>query len=198
MEKSGAQLAPPIVLRMAKKDAISQPVTGKLQVLSSTEDGNADKITQSRRRIACVITGTAAGLPGSTNVFESSNMQRLVNGETCITSVSGSMKSAMLEKSVVQLKKFPDGTIKRIAVETEDNVIKLAAQLGSFDLSAAYGVPSGLAETMELAAQVAVAAGMEALKSAGLVTGRNNDPKEWMLPGMKKMDVLKASIVLLH
>mmetsp|Transcript_5620 Transcript_5620/g.13227 ORF Transcript_5620/g.13227 Transcript_5620/m.13227 type:complete len:967 (+) Transcript_5620:434-3334(+) len=184
MEKSGAQLAPPIVLRMAKKDAISQPVTGKLQVLSSTEDGNADKTTESRRRVACVITGTAAGLPGSRNVFDSSNMQRLVEGETCITPVSGSMKSAMLQKSVVQLKKFPDGTTKRFPVETEDDVIKLAAQLGSFDLSTAYGVPRGLAETMDLAAQVAVAAGMEALKSAGLVKGRSNDPKEWVLSEM--------------
>lgn len=185
MEKSGAQLAPPIVLRMAKKDAISQPVTGKLQVLSSTVDGNADKITESRRRIACVITGTAAGLPGGKKVFESSNMQRLVNGETCITPVSGTLKSAMLEKSVVQLKKFPDGTAKRFPVETEEDVIKLAAQLGSFDLSTAYGVPRGLAETMDLAAQVAVAAGMEALKSAGLVKGRSNDPREWILPGTK-------------
>jgi hypothetical protein len=35
---------------------------------------------------------------------------------------------------------------------------------------------------MDVAAQVAVAAGgMEALKDAGLVSGRTNDPAEWML-----------------
>jgi 3-oxoacyl-(acyl-carrier-protein) synthase len=44
------------------------------------------------------------------------------------------------------------------------------------------GVPFGLAQTMDVAAQVAVAAGMEALKDAGLVSGRTNDPAEWMLP----------------
>lgn len=198
MEKSGAQLAPPIVLRMAKKDAISQPVTGKLQVLSSTEDGNADKVTEARRRIACVITGIAAGLPGSGNVFDSSNMQRLVDGETCIAPVSGSMKSAMLEKNVVQVKKFSDKTTKRVPVQREDDVIKLAAQLGSFDLSTAYGVPSGLAETMDLAAQVAVAAGMEALKSAGLVTGRSNDPKEWMLSGKNTRATLVHHVAVGH
>ena len=60
--------------------------------------------------------------------------------------------------------------------------MKLAAQLGYLDLSASYGVPAGLAETMDVAAQVAVAAGMEALKSAGLVSGNTNDPNEWLLP----------------
>lgn len=35
---------------------------------------------------------------------------------------------------------------------------------------------------MDIAAQVAVAAGMEALKSAGLVSGKSNDPSEWKLP----------------
>lgn len=184
MSPSGAQLAPPIAMRMAKQDAVSQPVTGKLQVLSSTEEGNADKITESRRRIACVITGTAAGLPGSEEVFSPSNMQRLVDGESCISPISGSMKSAMLEKSVVQVEKLPDGSSKRLKVDTEADVIKLAAQLGTFDLSVSYGVPRGLAETMDIASQVAVAAGMEALKSAGLVSGKSNDPKEWMLPGM--------------
>ena len=35
---------------------------------------------------------------------------------------------------------------------------------------------------MDVAAQVAVAAGLEALKSAGLVPGRSPDPAEWKLP----------------
>ena len=178
-ETSGAPLAPPIVLRHAKMEAVSQPVTGKLQVLSQEED----TIIEAGRRIACVITGTAAGLPGnSDDVFSPKNMQRLIDGDTCISQISGSMKSAMLQKNVVQVKKFPDGTKKLVKVDSETQVVKLAAQLGHFDLSVSYGVPKGLAETMDVAAQVAVAAGMEALKSAGLVSGKSNDPKEWMLP----------------
>ncbi len=66
-------------------------------------------------------------------------------------------------------------------MNTESRIIKLAAQLGQIDLSVSYGVPRGLAETMDIAAQVAVAAGMEALKSAGLVSGKSNDPSEWKL-----------------
>lgn len=183
MDPHGSPLAPPIVLRLAKRDQNSHPVTGKLQVLSSTEEGNADKVTEARRRVACVITGTAAGLPGNPDrVFDSSNMDRLINGHSCITPISGSTKMAMLDKNVVQLKKFPDGTSERLKVDDESKIIKLAAQLGSFNLSTSYGVPPGLAETMDISAQVAVAAGMEALKSAGLVKGRSNDPMEWKIP----------------
>lgn len=177
----GTDLAPPIVLRLAQRDAISQPVTGKLQVLASVEEGSADPITEARRRIACVITGTAAGLPGQDNVFEKDNMERLLRGKQCIAVVSGSVKMAMLEKNVVEIKKTRDG-IKKVPVDTEEQLIKLAAQLGNFDLTASYGVPPGLAQTMDVAAQVAVAAGMEALKDAGLVSGNSNDPNEWMLP----------------
>ena len=93
-----------------------------------------------------------------------------------------SAKAALLDKNVVQNVKLPDKTIKKVPVDTEEKIIKLAAQLGSIDLSVSYGVPPGLAETMDIAAQVAVAAGMEALKSAGLVSGKSNDPSEWKLP----------------
>jgi 3-oxoacyl-(acyl-carrier-protein) synthase len=182
MDPPGSPLAPPIVMRLAKRDQLSHPVTGKLQVLSSSQEGNADKATEARRRIACVITGTAAGLPGNAQVFSEDNMKRLIQGDSCIRPVSGSVKMAMLEKNVVQIKKFPDGTTKRIRVDNEADVIKLAATLGTFDLSSSYGVSPGLAETMDVAAQVAVAAGMEALKNAGLVSGKSNDPSEWMLP----------------
>lgn len=183
MDPHGTPLAPPIVLRLAKRDQLSHPVTGKLQVISSSEEGNSDKITEARRRVACVITGTAAGLPGNPDrVFDPKNMERLITGVSCITSISGSTKMAMIDKNVVQLKKFPDGTTEKVKVDNESSVIKLAAQLGSFNLSTSYGVPPGLAETMDVAAQVAVAAGMEALKSAGLVKGGSNDPEEWKLP----------------
>lgn len=105
--------------------------------------------------------------------------RRLVHAprvENCLGPVSGTTKAALLDKRVVQLRKLPDGTRKKVWVENECNVIQLAAQLGSVDLTDMYGVPPGLAETMDVAAQVAVAAGMEALESAGLVPGKSSDP----------------------
>jgi 3-oxoacyl-(acyl-carrier-protein) synthase len=182
MAPHGASLASPMVLRLAHRDAISHPVTGKLQVLAVATDGNADQITEARRRIACVITGTAAGLPGSEFAFEKNNLQRLIDGNQCITPIPSSGVTAMLEKNVVQTVRLADGTTKRVPVDDDSQAIKLAAQLGNFDLTSAYGVSESLAKTMDVAAQVAVAAGMEALKDAGLVSGRSSDPKEWLLP----------------
>ena len=178
----GSPLAPPVVLRLAHHDAVSHPVTGPLRVRSDTEDGIADQHTEVRRRIACVITGTAAGLPGRPKVFAPDNMDSLIRGEQCIAPVSDEAVQAMVEKKVVQLKKYANKTVEKVPVDSAAAAIKLAAQLGEFNLTDSYGVPVSLAQTMDVAAQVAVAAGMEALKNAGLVTGRSNDPAEWMLP----------------
>jgi hypothetical protein len=182
---TAGMLAPPIVLRLANRDAVSSPATGMLDVL--THGGDAlDKIADARHRVACVITGTSAGLPhgdDSRDVFDPSNLRRLVEGEVqCIKPISGTLKMAMLDKNVVQVKKLPGGKTERFTICSDKDVIKVAAQLGPLDLNANYGVPEGLAETMDIAAQVAVAAGLEALKSAGLVSGKSNDPSEWMLP----------------
>jgi len=176
-------LAPPLVLRVAKQEEVSTPVVGKLQLLTATAEGNRAKIIQAKNRIACVITGVSAGLPsGHGPVFHPDNLSRLIEGKQCIKAISGSAKAALLDKNVVQNVRLPDGTIKKVPVDTEAQIVKLAAQLGTVNLSEVYGVPSGLAETMDIAAQVAVAAGMEALKSAGLVTGKSNDASEWKLP----------------
>ena len=109
-------------------------------------------------------------------------MKRLIDGEQCITSIPPAGITALLEKNVVQIKKLSDGSTQRVLVNDEVGVIKIAAQLGCCDLTKSYGVSEGLAQTMDIAAQVAVAAGLEALKDAGLVSGKSNDPKEWMLP----------------
>lgn len=181
LDSPGSSLAPPSVLQLAQREALTCPVTGKLQVLASVSD--ADASAEAQRRIACVVTGTAAGLPGTDKVtFESSALQRLVDGDQCIAPLSVGDKQAMLEKNVVQLLKNVDGSISKLPVDSNEQVIKLAAKIGTFDLSEAYGIPPGLAQTMDIAAQLAVASGLEALKDAGLLSGQSNDPDEWKLP----------------
>ena len=186
-EGTSSHLAPPIVLRLAKRKALSTPVTGVLEVLTkSVSENTLDKYADAKARVACVITGTSAGMPYGDDigqVFDPSNLQKLVEGKLqCIRPISGSLKMAMLDKNVVQLKKLGGGKTQIFSVSTDKDVIKVAAQLGTLDLTDSYGVPAGLAETMDIAAQVAVAAGLEALKSAGLVSGNSNDPSEWKLP----------------
>jgi 3-oxoacyl-(acyl-carrier-protein) synthase len=171
-------LAPTSVLQWAQNNAvIPQSEVGTIPA-SVTRD--TDPV--SKRTISCVITGTAAGLPGRPLAFNKDNMERLINGEQCIGPISPTGIQSLLEKNVVQTKKLSDGSTQRVHVDNESETIKLAAQLGCCDLTKSYGVSEGLAQTMDIAAQVAVAAGLEALKDAGLVSGRSNDPNEWMLP----------------
>lgn len=151
-------------------------------ITAEQADCNSQAVS-SFSNISCLITGISAGLPtGEGPVFHPDNLCRLMNGEQFIKPIKENIKTQLLEKNVIQISKSKDGVVKKVAVNTESNIIKLAAQLGSLDLKSSYGVPAGLAETMDVAAQVAVAAGFEALKAAGLVSGRSNDPNEWKLP----------------
>jgi len=164
-------------------DSIHKTQIAKVTISSSVSSRDyLSPQRDARRDIPSVITGTSAGLPGGKKIFQDCNLQNLIEGYQCITQLSDKVKETMVEKNVVQLKKFKDGSVKRIPVDNEREAIKIAGQLGEIDLTESYGVPIGLAKTMDLAVQVAVAAGMEALKSAGLVSGKSNDPKEWMLP----------------
>ncbi len=56
----------------------------------------------------------------------------------------------------------------------------MAAQLGSFDLTK-YGVSNAMVATMDTVVQVAIAAGLEALKDAGIVAG-GGELASWQLP----------------
>ena len=170
----GTALAPPSVLEL--EEAETTPETEGIGEVENCSGAPPNVST------ACLITGTAAGLPGSEQVFRSDNVDRLLAGEQCVQPVSDVVKKAMLDKNIVQQRRNPDKTTKRISLDKESDMIQLSAQLGTFDMTKSYGVPEGLARTMDLAAQVAVAAGMEALKNAGLVSGKSNDPSEWKLP----------------
>eukprot|EP01036_Dinobryon_divergens_P013356 gene13356-18014_t len=86
----------------------------------------------------------------------------------------------MLSKNVVTLvKDAVDGSQKKVPVLTIEDNIKLAAAISSPDLSK-YGISESIASTMDRAVQVSVAAGLEALKDAGIISGEG--PDGWILP----------------
>ena len=137
-----------------------------------------------RPNVRVVVTGVAAALPGrDTQVIKPgmNNIQRIIAGENCITPISDQVKNNMLEKNVVLLKKNKEtGQSTRVPITSHEDNINLCASLGDFDLTE-YGVAQSIAATMDVSVQVAVAAGLEALKDAGIVTG---DPSTggWVLP----------------
>lgn len=86
----GSSLAPPLVLRLAKEEEVSIPVTGKLQLLTAAVEGKNEKIVEVKNRLACVITGVSAGLPSDDGpVFHPDNLTKLIRGDQCIKSISG-------------------------------------------------------------------------------------------------------------
>eukprot|EP00903_Cladosiphon_okamuranus_P006261 g6144.t1 len=128
-----------------------------------------------------VVTGVACGLPGQEEVFEQDNLTRLLGGQGCVKRLSAGSTAALVEKNVVQLKRQPGGQPPlRIPIAKASQTIKIAATLGSLDM-ALYGVSPSIAATMDKAVKVAVVAGLEALKDAGIVSGEGEGG--WMLPG---------------
>lgn len=136
-----------------------------------------------RPNVKVVVTGVAAALPGRDSaVFTPgvNNVHRIIRGENCITVIPEAIKDAMLEKNVNLLQKNKDGSQVKIPIKTHEENINVCASLGDFNLTA-YGVPESIASTMDRSVQVAVAAGLEALKDAGIVTGEGG-LSGWELP----------------
>ena len=179
----GGSLSPVAVVESASPTSTEAETDG--------ESAEQSAVTRSRNLAAgstgqmtpvdVVVSGIAAGLPGrGRRVFDPSNMDRLMRGENCIEPLTEETVDECIDKNVVQLKKSPEGGITRLPVKTPGDAIKLAAQLGVVDLTE-YGVSKSIAGTMDTAAQVAVAAGLEALRSAGICNGEGG-LAGWKLP----------------
>ena len=65
---------------------------------------------------------------------------------------------------------YTTGILEKRLITTHENSINLCAAIGKFNLTD-YGVSESIASTMDLAVQVAIIAGLEALKMSGIVSG---------------------------
>ncbi len=130
-----------------------------------------------------MVSGVSCGLPGQEKVFEADNLERLLQGPNCIHPISDKKKYSLLDKNVVIVEKGKDGApSSKSAITKPDETIQLAACLGDIDLSD-YGVSKSISDTMDRAVKVSVAAGLEALRDAGLVKGGSSDKDAWRLAG---------------
>ena len=137
-----------------------------------------------------VISGTGLGLPGRNKpVFAEDNVERLLNGEIFIEAIPEETRQEMLEKSVIRLEKSEAGA-QMIELNQMEQTIKLAGQPGTFDLAAEYGLPPERVSTFDISTQLAIAAGIEALREAGIplvmaykkTTVGSYIPDRWKLP----------------
>lgn len=138
-----------------------------------------EPLENSRSKV--IVSSVSAGIPGPKKQFDEDNIDYLLEGNNCIEKVPEEVKESMLDKNIVQLKKV-DGERLSVPVKSVDECIQVAAVTKPVDLASDYGISPALAGTMDPASQIAVAAGLEALKKAGLVSGKiENGSGDWKL-----------------
>jgi hydroxymethylglutaryl-CoA synthase len=134
--------------------------------------------------VKVVVTGVSAALPGRDHEVLPTgvdNIERIISGESFITPIPDDIKDDMLQKNIFETIKTSDGTLAKVPIKTYERSINISASLGRFSLSS-YGVSASIVSTMDKAVQVAIAAGLEALKDAGIVTGVGTGTSGWELP----------------
>ena len=136
------------------------------------------------------ITGAALGLPGTAHIFDDENVGRILRGEQFIDAIPHRLRHAMLGKHITRLVKSEKGEPSFETIGSVSEVIKLAGRGGAFDLESEFGVTAERVAALDRATQLAMAAGVDALRDAGIplvmrykTTTRNTQlPDRWALP----------------
>ena len=160
----------------------------KLPMLSSVSPGmNRNKTyvwASGRPNVNVVVTGVAAALPGrDRSVFREgvNNIRRIIDGEMLIMPIPDAVKDRMIEKNVIEMKKSKTGETVKLKVDSHNQQIGVCASIGKLDLTN-YGLVESIVNTMDTAVQVAIAAGLEALKDSKIVSGEGEGTSGWVLP----------------
>ncbi len=143
-----------------------------------------------------VITGAALGLPGTEHVFDDQNLARMLRGEQFIDVVPTKLRRAMLDKHITRLVKSDNGGPTFETINSLAEVIKLAGRGANLDLEKEFGVSAERVAALDRVTQLAIAAGIDALRDAGIplvmryktTTKGTQLPERWMLPDALRDD----------
>ncbi|KAL1522032.1 hypothetical protein AB1Y20_021677 [Prymnesium parvum] len=119
-----------------------------------------------------VVTGVSLGLPnGETGapVFGPGNVEALMEGKNLIGKLPPAAIQAQLDRNVVQIHKNASGARERHPINQARQVIQLASRVCNFDLAKEFGVSAAIVETLDTTYALAVGAGLEAMRDAGLI-----------------------------
>ena len=144
----------------------------------------------SRTDLPVAITGAALGLPGTEHIFDDSNIGRILRGDQFIKPVPQEFRQAMLDKHITRLVKSENGGPTFETIHDVADVIKLAGRGGEFDLEKEFGVSAERLTALDRVTQLAIAAGLDALRDAGIplvmrykrTTKGTQLPDRWALP----------------
>ncbi|NPV56114.1 MAG: acyltransferase domain-containing protein, partial [Anaerolineae bacterium] len=159
--------------------------------LTTTSPAPSPVVSDGRQPLtgSVVVSGAGLGLPGrSSAVFDDHNVESILNGEIRIEQFPERLRQDMLEKRVTRLIKSEAGAVMQ-PLDRLDQTVKLGGQRGAFDLAADFGVPEERVGASDIATQLAIAAGMEALRDAGipLVMSYRQTSKGTYLPDRWKL-----------
>jgi acyl transferase domain-containing protein/acyl carrier protein len=137
-----------------------------------------------------VITGAAVGLPGAERLFDDGNVARMLDGEQGIDVIPSRLRREILDKHITRLVKGDDGSASFETIDRPGDVIKLAARAGAFNLHEEFGVDGDRMPALGRDTQLAIAAGIDALRDAGIplvlryktTTKGTQLPDRWSLP----------------
>ena len=144
-----------------------------------------------QKSVRVMISGSAFGVPGSfTNVFSDRNFGILMEGRNLIEPINEDFFERFIEKGITRLNKKPDGSAELSKLDDSSKVIHLAGKLGGFDLGEEFGVPKDLVNGLDITSQLLFAAGLLALKDAGIPLVKKYFqtsigsflPEKWELP----------------
>ncbi|HJL60160.1 MAG TPA: beta-ketoacyl synthase N-terminal-like domain-containing protein, partial [Candidatus Thalassarchaeaceae archaeon] len=134
---------------------------------NSVSSNQPDSLS-SRHSDSYVFSGVSIGLPGMEEVFAPDTFDRIIRGENFISHLSDDIKQRLLDRNLVRIIKHSDGSAEFVPCDDFSLIPQLAGRKGHFDLVEQYGVDSKIVEAMDIATTLAIAAGLEALKDAGL------------------------------
>ena len=154
--------------------------------------------------VPVTITGAALGLPGSGPIFDDGNIARILRGEQFIDVIPAKFRRAMLDKNITRLVKSDSGGPVFEHIKSLAEVIKLAGRGGSFRLHEEFGVSAERVAALDRSTQLAIAAGIDALRDAGIPLVRHYKttskgtrlPDRWGLPDALRDDtgIIFASV----
>ncbi len=137
-----------------------------------------------------VVTGATIGLPGGDKVFSDDNVDRMLHGKPFIDAIPLGLRRSIADKKITRLVKSEKGGPRFETIDSPSEVIKLAGRGGDIALSSDFGIPEERAAAMDSTTWMAIAAGVEALRDAGIplvmhykTTSKGTKlPDRWGLP----------------
>ncbi len=157
-----------------QKTTVSTPVelTNSISIVHKVVDTTPSQKTSADGRVlltgSVVISGAGLGLPGrSKPVFNDENILSILKGEIRIEPLPEELRKRMVEKRPIRLEKSEAGA-QMIPIDSEELTVKLGGQRGHFDPVEDFGIPADRMDACDITTQLAIAAGIEALRDAGI------------------------------